>query len=427
MATTVDHVLPREELREIPLSRIVIADGFNPRGEVADDGQLDALAETMRQRGCLQPIRVRASETGDYVLLAGERRYRAAVKAALTVLPAIVRPAGAGDDGEQVDLLADAVIENELRKDLDAVQRAKGYRSMIEAGCTAAGVAERLGGIPVKRVRDALAVLDLPADVQRLVADGTIPGGAVRSLARLGKVHPGLPAVAVRRASGPKTHAWDVAITWDDVISDPIAVVIGRYDQDADDLPAEVYVAGNSYPTARFTLDDAGTRELGQLCELLPGVEPSDFSVRLGREAVEQALALKSAHASANGYAHVIVGQDVADQLATDYIGGCLKVQRANAKRAASAVAVSGGEAASDVETEEQRKLRLRGEREERKAARATAVAFNEELGAAVFRGLAKVRVDDRVLKVLTAANLSTDLGKLAARGARYGLPAGPR
>ena len=146
----------------------------------------------------------------------------------------------------------------------------------------------------------------------------------MRSLARLGKVHPGLPAVAVRRACGPKTHAWDAAVTWDDVISDSIAVVIGRYDQDADDLPADVYVAGNSYPIARFTLDDAGARKLGQLCELLPGVEPSDFSVWLGREAVEQALALKSAHASANGYAHVIVGQDVADQLATDYIGGCL-------------------------------------------------------------------------------------------------------
>jgi hypothetical protein len=69
------------QLRHLPLSRIIVPDGFNPRGEVVDDRELEQMAESIRQDGCLQPIRVRATEHGDYVLIAGERRYRAAVKA----------------------------------------------------------------------------------------------------------------------------------------------------------------------------------------------------------------------------------------------------------------------------------------------------------------------------------------------------------
>src|SRR3954447_23112338 len=148
----------RDSLREIPLSRIVVAEGFTPRGDVADDAALEQLAETMRQRGCLQPIRVRETDTGDYVLVAGERRYRAAIKAALTVLPAIVRAAGDGDDDEQTDLVVDAMLENEAREDFSRVRRALGYRRMIQGGLTVKGVAERLGGIPQQRVRDHLAV-----------------------------------------------------------------------------------------------------------------------------------------------------------------------------------------------------------------------------------------------------------------------------
>src|ERR1022692_315412 len=98
----------RVELRTIALSRIVVPDGFNPRGEVVDDSELEAMAETMRQRGCLQPIRVRATETGEYALVAGERRYRAAAKATLVELPAVVIPVGTGDEAEYLDLLCDA-------------------------------------------------------------------------------------------------------------------------------------------------------------------------------------------------------------------------------------------------------------------------------------------------------------------------------
>ncbi|MGI8559662.1 MAG: ParB N-terminal domain-containing protein [Solirubrobacteraceae bacterium] len=74
--------VPSAQLRHVPLSRIIVPDGFNPRGEVEDDRELGQMAESVRRDGCLQPIRVRATEHGDYLLISGERGYRAAVKAA---------------------------------------------------------------------------------------------------------------------------------------------------------------------------------------------------------------------------------------------------------------------------------------------------------------------------------------------------------
>jgi len=132
------------QLRHIQLSRIVVPDGFNPRGEVLDDRYLEQMAESIRVDGCLQPIRVRATDQGDFVLISGERRYRAAVKAAVMELPAIIRPAGAGDDDKHADLLIEAPLENDLRRNLTPVSRARGYRRLIDAGRTVKGLAERL-------------------------------------------------------------------------------------------------------------------------------------------------------------------------------------------------------------------------------------------------------------------------------------------
>ena len=422
----------RDGLREIPLSRIVAPEGFNPRGHVVDDAELDALAETIRQRGVLQPIRVRGTDTGDYVLIAGERRYRAAIKAALTVIPAIVRPAGAGDAAEECDLVADAVIENELRTQLDPVQRALGYRRMKDGGLTIKGVAQRLGGIPEKRVRDTLAVLQLPEELWPQVADGTIPLSAVKPLVRLGKIHHGLPAVAVKRVLDGPLQQWDEPLSWDDVVADPISVVIGGYEEQLADLPDDVFVAGNSYRVGRFTLDGKAQKNLAKLCEFLPGVEAESFTVRFDRTLVEQAIALKAAHPSRNGYEHLIVGHDVASQLAGDYIAVCLKNQRDMAKRqgetqgiepAADHPSSEGPETASPEEIEQQRKDEQRRLREADKAKREAAFAHNEVLGAALVKHLSKIKVDERVMKVLTAAPLAGDLAKIAARGARFGFP----
>ena len=156
------------------ITRYSVPDGFNPRGEVVDDRELEQMAESICQDGCLQPIRVRATEHGVYVLIAGERRCRAAVKAAVMELPAIIRPVGAGDEDERADLLVEALIENDLRRDLDPLARARGYQRLIDSGRTIKGVAERLQTTQA-RVRENLRVLKLPETLQRQVAAGEIP------------------------------------------------------------------------------------------------------------------------------------------------------------------------------------------------------------------------------------------------------------
>jgi len=183
------------QLRSIALSRISVPDGFNPRGQVAEDPHLDALAQTMRTHGCLQPIRVREDGHGDCVLIAGERRYRAAARASLTDLPAIVRPAGEPDD-DPADLLVEAVIENDQRSDLDPLSRARAYDRLREHGLTVKGIAERLG-VAQARVRERLALLELPQDLHTRVSSGEIPQHVTKALVSLAKIHPALASIAV--------------------------------------------------------------------------------------------------------------------------------------------------------------------------------------------------------------------------------------
>jgi len=419
---------PGVVLRTIPLSRIVVADGHNPRRRF-DRSELDRLAHAMTTRGFDHPILVRPAvePEGHFELIDGERRFRAAQQAAIVEIPALVKT---GEDAP-AGALIDAMLANDLGVKLDVVEEAHGFRRLIDdGGLTRKGVAEAFK-IPVERVRERLAILELPEPLHDRVADGTVPLRAVKALVALTKVHPELAAVAVNRATSEPLHEWDAPTTWDDVVADPIATVIGRYDEEHADLPDGVYVAGTSYPVGRFGLDDKTRRDLVKLCELLPGVEPDAFEVRLGREHVEQAARLQAAHGSANGYEHLIVGDDVASQLAADAIRTRLKDERRLAREqqrskpqspATSPADANPDDAAAPVpETPEQAAERRRAEREAEQAARAAAWNRNELLGAAIVKHLSKVKVDDRVLRVLTASPLDAKLGKIAERGARLG------
>jgi len=223
-------------------------------------------------------------------------------------------------------------------------------------------------------------------------------------------------------------------VTWADVERDPLAVAVGRYAEQHAHLPDDVFVGGERYPVHRFVLSDLAHAELEVLCELLPGVRPAEFVVRLDRTLVEQAVALKAAHATRDGYLHVVVGREVASQLAGDHIAACLRVQRerqAQAEQArecaaAEADAPDGAAASLGVSAEERERVareEARRQREVEQAAREQAMTRNEVLGAALVKHLSKVKVDDRVLRILTAAPLADELVKIAARGARLGFP----
>ena len=150
----------------------------NPRRSY-DENALAELAASIATHGLIQPIRVRAAEQDGYIIVCGERRYRAVQLLGQTEIEAIVDTAPA-DERAIFDL---ALSENIQREDLNAIEEAQGVnRLMNECALTQEAVAERLG-----RSRSAIAnllrLLNLPARIQSAVIDGTLSAGHARVLA----------------------------------------------------------------------------------------------------------------------------------------------------------------------------------------------------------------------------------------------------
>lgn len=142
---------------------------------------LEALAESLRRHGMMQPIVVTESEPGAFEILAGERRWRAAQLAGLKSVPIVIRE-GVRDGGERLEL---ALIENIQREDLDAIERAQACERLLEAyGMTQEQVAERLG-YQRSTVANLVRLLELPEDIQDDVSRETITAGHGRALLRL--------------------------------------------------------------------------------------------------------------------------------------------------------------------------------------------------------------------------------------------------
>lgn len=424
----------RADLRHIPLAQITVQEDFNPRGEIID-AELDAMVETMRERGCLQPVLVRSTDGENYLLIAGERRYRAATKAELTEIPAKVLPAGSGDEAERLELLTDAMIENEVRSELNPLQRAQGYKAMLDCGLNVRGVAERLGGKAKRssrerRIRDHLTILSLPDALSRLVAAETIPLLAVKALAELCKIHEELARNAV--AAVLNAENGDEAPSWSEFANEALSLGVLH----TDPLPAGLFQSNRRYPIEMFTLGEKAAKNLIAY-EKATGRELE--TVSFTPEVVEHARRLKAVH-EIGRWSQLIVGQDVGDALAEDFIALSLKAARArikaerDAERMRSAAQPPSGapEAGSDgesagTETAEEREARIKEEakaqRREQEEKREKATSFNEAIGLLVFKYLPKIKVDERVLRILASVNLSGELRGIAARGARLALP----
>lgn len=162
------------QLRRVPIEEIR-PNPQQPR-EHFEPGALAALAESIRAHGVLAPLVVRRFE-GTYVLLAGERRLRAAGLAGLHQVPCIVRQAET--PAEQLEI---ALVENLVREDLDPIEVARGYRRLAqEFGLTQEQIAERVGRARAT-VANAMRLLDLPADALTAVQAGEISAGHGRAL-----------------------------------------------------------------------------------------------------------------------------------------------------------------------------------------------------------------------------------------------------
>jgi ParB family chromosome partitioning protein len=169
-----------KDAAEVPVERID-RDAEQPREEFDPEG-LERLARSLQTRGQLQPIRVRWDEgRGLYVVVCGERRWRAAKLAGLPTLTCIImeRPAGPGE------LLALQLIENALREDLSAMEQARAYKSLIELnGWSARHLAAELAVNPATVTR-ALALLELPTPIQDQVEQGSLSPGTAYEVSKL--------------------------------------------------------------------------------------------------------------------------------------------------------------------------------------------------------------------------------------------------
>jgi ParB family chromosome partitioning protein len=154
---------------EVPLDKIA-PDPDQPR-EQFDAESLERLADSLKTRGQLQPIRVRWDETrGIYVLICGERRWRAAKIAGMATMSCVVSE-GPLDAGE---LLALQLVENCLREDLRPIEQAKAFKALMDRNGWSGNQAAKALGIAQPTVVRALALLELPETVQDQVDQGTL-------------------------------------------------------------------------------------------------------------------------------------------------------------------------------------------------------------------------------------------------------------
>ena len=166
-------------LTRLPLDQIH-ADRANPRKSF-DEAELEELAVSLKQQGVLQPVLVRRDPKGGYRLIAGERRWRAAQRAGLHEVPAIVREAS---DAEAYEL---ALVENIQRADLNPLEEAEAFRRLVEERrLTQEQVADRVGK-DRSTVANALRHLTLPNEVKQLVLEGDLDMGHARAILGLSK------------------------------------------------------------------------------------------------------------------------------------------------------------------------------------------------------------------------------------------------
>ena len=158
----------------LPISQVESCSS-QPR-KLFDEEALAELADSIREHGVIQPLTVRKLSSGYYQIIAGERRWRAARMAGLSEVPAVVIEA---DDQKAAEL---ALVENLQREDLNPMEEAAGYQSLIQIYHMTQEDAARRVGKSRSAVANAMRLLSLQGDVRKLVEEGTLSAGHARAL-----------------------------------------------------------------------------------------------------------------------------------------------------------------------------------------------------------------------------------------------------
>lgn len=152
---------------------------YQPRKEF-DGEKLDELAQSIKENGVIQPIIVRQSPVIGYEILAGERRYRASLLAGLTSIPAVVKQLS------DQEMMVQSIIENLQRENLNPIEEARAYESLVEKGFTHAEIADKMGKSR-PYISNSIRLLSLPEHILSEVENGKLSQAHARSLVGLNK------------------------------------------------------------------------------------------------------------------------------------------------------------------------------------------------------------------------------------------------
>ena len=152
---------------------------YQPRKEF-DREKLDELAQSIKENGLIQPIIVRQSPVIGYEILAGERRYRASLLAGLRSIPAVVKQLS------DQEMMVQSIIENLQRENLNPIEEARAYKSLVEKGFTHAEIADKMGKSR-PYISNSIRLLSLPEQILSEVENGKLSQAHARSLVGLNK------------------------------------------------------------------------------------------------------------------------------------------------------------------------------------------------------------------------------------------------
>ena len=154
---------------------------YQPRKEF-DGEKLHELAQSIKENGVIQPIIVRQSPVIGYEILAGERRYRASLLAGLKSIPAVVKQLS------DQEMMIQSIIENLQRENLNPIEEARAYESLVEKGFTHAEIADKMGKSR-PYISNSIRLLSLPEQILSEVENGKLSQAHARSLVGLNKEH----------------------------------------------------------------------------------------------------------------------------------------------------------------------------------------------------------------------------------------------
>jgi ParB/RepB/Spo0J family partition protein len=390
----------------LDIDAIEVEEGFNPRVNFDPDEHRELVA-SIEQHGIAQALTVRLNGT-HHILVAGERRLRAAREAGLKQVPVLIR------EGEGA--LAAALAENLIRADLDPVEEARAIVRLaeLEKLPTNKEVAARIGK-SASYVGDRKRLLRLPEECLSFFAEGTVPLEAERNLRRIAKVSPRIAVCACELVGRGEVEAQDLVDSFDNVL---YAVSRAEFNE-----PPTMIEPGG-VELEQVIADEAKRLQLEEaLVKARPYLAGSPLSVRLGQAEIDAARAagclveVEVDHGGWVSNAMFVTDRELAGDLAERVIERAVKEGKERERQDQA----SAGEPSTE---EEQKEARAKA-REEAKAAKAAAERFNEGIGRRLIerRGAARRKEHGLNRAKALAAILLADHDGLAAAGIRLVLP----